>query len=264
MVSKNLALRLAVAALGIPALIYIGYTGGYFLLAFCVLLSGLGGLELALILRKKGYNASRVLSATLPVLCVTAAYFEYPVLYILVLSFFITSWLVLRGRSIEKFFGDLFSLLLPVFYLGLLSVFIIYLGALPGYGGKLLVFVFLIVWATDTAAYFGGRALGRKKLAPQLSPNKTLEGFYSGFFGAILAGVFSQLVFLKIGWLKILFMAILACFFGQVGDLVESGIKRHCQVKDSSTIIPGHGGVLDRFDSFLFAVPVVYFVAIYL
>jgi phosphatidate cytidylyltransferase len=262
-VSKNLALRLAVAAIGIPALIYISYSGGYFLLAFCVLLSGLGGLELALMLRKKGYNVSRVLSVILPVLCVVAAHFEYPVLNILVLAFFVISLFVIKSRSVEIFFDNLFSLLLSVFYLGLLSIFIIYLGALPSNGGKLVVFVFLVVWATDTAAYFGGRVFGRERLAPQLSPNKTLEGFYSGFFGAILAGVFSQLVFLKIGWFKILFMSILACFFGQVGDLLESGIKRHCQVKDSSAIIPGHGGVLDRFDSFLFAVPVVYFIAIY-
>lgn len=262
--SKNLALRLAVAAVGIPALIYISYTGGYFLFAFCVLLTGLGGYELTTMFKKKGYKTSWVFCIALPVLCVVAAYFEYPVLYILVLSLFVSSWFVIKSQSMERFFGDLFSLLLPVFYLGLLSAFIIYLGALPDNGGKLLVYVFLIVWATDTAAYFGGRALGEKKLAPQLSPNKTLEGFFCGFIGAISAGVFSQLVFLKIGWFKLFFMAVLACLLGQLGDLLESAIKRHCQVKDSSSIIPGHGGVLDRFDSFLFAVPAVYFIAIYL
>ena len=68
---------------------------------------------------------------------------------------------------------------------------------------------------------------------------------------------------LDLGWLKILTMSLAACFLGQIGDLFESAIKRHCRVKDSSTIVPGHGGVLDRFDSFLFAVPAVYYIALY-
>jgi len=263
-VSKNLALRLAVAIVGIPALIYISYTGGYFLFTFCIILISLGSYELVMMFKKKAYMTSWAFCLIMPVLCVVAAHFEYPVLYVLVLSLFISSLFVIKGRSIERFFDDLFSLLLPVFYLGVLSTFIIYLSVLPDNGGKLLVYVFLIVWATDTAAYFGGKTFGRKKLAPQLSPNKTLEGFFCGFIGAIIAGIFSQLVFLKIGWFKLFFMAVLACLFGQLGDLLESAIKRHCQVKDSSSIIPGHGGVLDRFDSFLFAVPVVYFIAIYL
>jgi len=152
---------------------------------------------------------------------------------------------------------------LPVFYLGFLMSFVIKLGLLPEIGGKLVIFTFMIVWATDTAAYFGGKALGKHKLSPVISPNKTWAGFYFGFLGAILTAVVAKSLFLDISWIIIIMMAVGACFLGQIGDLFESAIKRHCQVKDSSELLPGHGGILDRFDSFLFAAPTIYFIAIY-
>ncbi len=122
---------------------------------------------------------------------------------------------------------------------------------------------FLRVCAVDTAAYFGGKALGKKKLAPAISPNKTWAGFYFGFLGALIAVVVSRLIFLDIEWSKLIVMAGLACLFGQIGDLFESALKRYFGVKDSSAILPGHGGILDRFDSLLFAAPVVYLIVIF-
>ncbi len=262
--TKNLALRLSVAAAGIPLLIVICILHEYFIFVFGILLAGLGGLELALMFRQKGYYANPVLSVILPVLCIISAFYDYPLKNIFLFSFFLVSLIVVKryfgdsSADLSGFFNDLLSSLLPVFYLGLTISFVIYLRKVPDYGGLLLIYIFLTVWGTDTAAYFGGKAFGKRKFSVLLSPNKTWAGFYSGFFGAVLAGVVSKLVFLDLSWLQIICMSILACFLGQAGDLLESGIKRHCQVKDSSSIIPGHGGVLDRFDSFFFAVPAVY------
>jgi phosphatidate cytidylyltransferase len=142
----------------------------------------------------------------------------------------------------------------------LLSSYIIRLDQDSVIGGRLLILIFMIVWAADTAAYFGGKAIGKHKLSETISPKKTWEGFYFGFLGALFAAVVAKLVFLDLSWPKIIVISLLACLFGQIGDLFESAIKRHCGVKDSSSILPGHGGILDRFDSFLFAVPVAYLI----
>jgi phosphatidate cytidylyltransferase len=267
--SKNLALRLIVAAVGIPSLILICYLNGIFLLVFSILLTGLAGLELATMFRKKKYYVSPFFSVALPVVLILAAYFEMSPANILAISFFlISSIIILRYSSkaeikLDELLNDFSANLLPVIYPGLLGTFIIYLGTFPDQGGYLLIFVFLIVWGADTAAYFGGKALGRHKLTISISPNKTWEGFYFAFGGAIIAAIVSRLIFLDMGWLKMIIIALIACLFGQIGDLLESGIKRHCGVKDSSAILPGHGGILDRFDSFFFAVPVVYLFKLY-
>src|SRR6476620_9575181 len=126
-----------------------------------------------------------------------------------------------------------------------------------------LVYIFyslFIIWATDSGAYFTGRAIGNRKLWPEISPNKTIEGFFGGIISAvivsILFGIFTEMN-VPILWLSI--VTIFLSIFGQVGDLVESALKRHYQVKDSGYILPGHGGILDRFDSLLFVWPLIHF-----
>ena len=264
--SKNLALRILVALVGIPLLIFICYRGDYFLLGFTILLTALGGSELAAMLRHKGYQASAILSVLMPVAFVLAAHFKYPLIDLIVFSLFLISLLIIieysknKNYSLAAYPADMFGRLLPSIYIGLLGAYIILVGRIDDIGGKLLIFTFLITWLTDTGAYFGGKNLGRHKLSVLISPNKTWEGFYFGLTGAIVAAVLSKLVFLSISWVEILVMAVLASLFGQIGDLFESAIKRHCDIKDSSSILPGHGGILDRFDSFLFAVPVIYYI----
>ena len=261
--SKNLILRLAVAAVGIPALLAMAYYSGYYLVAFCVLLAGLGAHEFAAMARNKGHKINNFWIIILPVTCVAAAFTDFPLTYVLAVAFIVCSILVLRHGEMSTIF-DLFSVhFIPVVYIGLLSAIILFLGLMPAIGNLLLVMTFLIVWAVDTAAYFGGRAFGRKKLAPGISPNKTWAGFYFGFLGALVAALVSKWLFLDIGCAKLIVMALLACLFGQIGDLFESALKRYFGVKDSSAILPGHGGILDRFDSLLFAAPVVYFIAMF-
>lgn len=119
---------------------------------------------------------------------------------------------------------------------------------------------FALTWLCDTFAYGVGMSLGRHKLASTISPNKTVEGAIGGILGSLAAGLLSKLSFAPyLGWVDAIALGILVGIFGQVGDLLESAMKRDAGIKDSSRIIPGHGGALDRFDSFIFTVPLIYF-----
>ncbi|MBB1089380.1 phosphatidate cytidylyltransferase [Lysobacter sp. SG-8] len=114
-----------------------------------------------------------------------------------------------------------------------------------------------IVWAADSGAYFAGRKLGRRKLAPRISPNKTIEGLIGGLVAGVVTGValglFAGASVAQLPWVAL--AAAIAVLFSVVGDLFESLLKRHAGVKDSSNLIPGHGGVLDRLDGVLAALP---------
>lgn len=123
------------------------------------------------------------------------------------------------------------------------------------YGFGMVVFVFCVIWGTDTFAYVTGRAFGKHKLAPDVSPNKTIEGSIGGVLGAIVIGLVALVVFnpLELGALEMTVLIVALSVFGQLGDLVESAYKRRFGVKDSGKLFPGHGGVLDRFDSTFFA-----------
>jgi phosphatidate cytidylyltransferase len=119
---------------------------------------------------------------------------------------------------------------------------------------------YALTWFCDTFAYGVGMTLGRHKLASGISPNKTVEGAIGGVLGAVAAGFLSKLTFASyLSWVDAVALGVLVGIFGQVGDLLESAMKRDAGIKDSSRIIPGHGGALDRFDSFIFTVPLIYF-----
>ncbi|MFC4404546.1 phosphatidate cytidylyltransferase [Gracilibacillus xinjiangensis] len=127
-----------------------------------------------------------------------------------------------------------------------------------------LIYIFyaiLIILATDTGAYFFGRAIGKHKLWPEISPNKTIEGALGGILVACVVAVIYQFFYpVHESLFLVIVVTILASIAGQIGDLVESAIKRHYDVKDSGKILPGHGGILDRFDSWLFVFPLLHFI----
>ena len=126
-------------------------------------------------------------------------------------------------------------------------------------GGIVIIFILSAVWICDTAAYFGGKKFGRNKLAPVLSPNKTIEGAVLGLIGgAAWAVIVSPMIQSLLSTGQILITALIIGTIGQLGDLSESALKRSAGVKDSGTFLPGHGGVLDRFDSLITAVPAIY------
>jgi len=127
----------------------------------------------------------------------------------------------------------------------------------PGFHFRLPLFVILMVWVNDTFAYVTGSLIGKHKLTPVLSPGKTWEGFSGGLFITLFSGWIlwrSSGLFNLWGWFGI---ALLVSFLGLAGDLFESGLKRTVKVKNTGQLLPGHGGILDRFDSFLFCVPAV-------
>lgn len=117
-----------------------------------------------------------------------------------------------------------------------------------------------IIWATDSGAYFIGKAIGKRKLWPEISPNKTIEGSIGGVISALIVAVlFIVFTDINASLIQILVITMILSVFGQIGDLVESALKRHFNVKDSGNLLPGHGGILDRFDSLLFVWPLLSF-----
>ncbi|MEM6463354.1 MAG: CDP-archaeol synthase [Pseudomonadota bacterium] len=162
-------------------------------------------------------------------------------------------------RIVEK--GDFWPSI-GLIYAGFFGVAFAALRDSAEFGFALIIFIFAVIWTTDVSAFFGGRRFGGPKLAPVVSPNKTWSGFLSGLVGGILAGVIAATILTasSVRWVAVL--AALVSIAGQMGDLFESGFKRRYGVKDSGALIPGHGGVMDRLDSVIFATFVAYLVAI--
>ena len=126
-------------------------------------------------------------------------------------------------------------------------------------GLGMILYQLLTVWCTDSGAYLVGRKLGKRKLAPQISPNKTWEGSIGGTVVAVIVGIiFSMLGAINHGIAATILFSLVLSIAGQMGDLIESALKRFYGVKDSGKILPGHGGILDRFDSLLLVLPMAY------
>lgn len=133
------------------------------------------------------------------------------------------------------------------------------------FGVQWLIVIMLIVMTNDSAAYYCGSAFGKHRLYPQVSPKKSIEGALGGLVGSICGTLLAKFTFFQqLSIADCLLTAVIIGIIGQIGDLFESLLKRSFGVKDSGTIIPGHGGILDRLDSIIFAAPVTYYYAIYL
>ena len=172
--------------------------------------------------------------------------------YIPIVSIFAPGNTLVRNLSISYF--GIFYLILPFALLFVL----LHTGQPPGtYDPRLYTGFFILLWSFDTGAYVSGRLIGRNKMAPLISPGKTWEGFFGGLLIAAIACYFVSVhfeVMTRLDWYIFLIIIIVT---GTLGDLFESRLKRQAGVKDSGNILPGHGGVLDRFDSVFFSVPAV-------
>ncbi len=153
-------------------------------------------------------------------------------------------------------------LFLGVLYVAFLMSFLVLLRGID-YGNLWVLLLFFIAWGGDTAAYYTGLSFGRRRLYPEVSPKKSVEGLAGGFVGGLVASVIAKVIFFPvIGLLDALSTAAIVGLTGPLGDLSESMLKRSSGVKDSGSIIPGHGGVLDRLDSVIFSAPFVYYLAV--
>ena len=153
--------------------------------------------------------------------------------------------------------GNMMALMFSGFAYIILG-FIAFLALRQNGGIPWLFWLLLIIWTTDIAAYEIGRRFGKTKLAPSISPNKTIEGSLAGVGGALIIGFIFGLAFVHVHPLMAILIPIIISCVGQAGDLAESRIKRMAGVKDSSNLLPGHGGILDRFDSMMPAAVILY------
>ncbi|MGQ0812489.1 MAG: phosphatidate cytidylyltransferase [Nitrospiraceae bacterium] len=166
---------------------------------------------------------------------------------------------LLSRRALAHSLLDSAVLLFGVLYVGLALGHLLLTRARPG-GEMLILGVILITWASDTGAYFAGRMWGRHRLAPMISPNKTIEGLVGGLSLAVTAACVARAWFLpSLSLLDCVALGVLLTAAGVLGDLTESALKRSAGVKDSGSLIPGHGGMLDRVDSLLFTAPMFYY-----
>ncbi len=176
----------------------------------------------------------------------------FPLFVIFPLSFFISSYSKNRPKM-----GDIGQIIMGPFYICLPLAFLAIIARLPQ-GQMWVFFILAVTFAGDTGSFYLGRLLGRHKLT-QISPGKTWEGALGGLIiNGVSAGIFGYLIFPSLSVISIIVLGIVIGISGQVGDLAESMLKRMSNIKDSGIILPGHGGILDRIDSLLFAIPVLY------
>ncbi|MHB8845579.1 MAG: phosphatidate cytidylyltransferase, partial [Nitrospirota bacterium] len=162
-------------------------------------------------------------------------------------------------RPVEGALEDIAVTLLGIFYVAMLFGFQVAIHA-GSPGKRWLVFLFLVIWASDTGAYYAGTTWGKHRLYEKISPKKSIEGLVGGTLASAVVAVLCTVWLVPaMGWAEAVFVGALLALVGTVGDLVESLLKRSAGVKDSGTLIPGHGGILDRMDSMLFAAPVLFY-----
>lgn len=276
---SSLPWRVFSAALFLPLLVVLAFVGGWPYLAFVEAVVVLGLLEFYRMAQAKGawpHTVPGVLAGACLVLLLYLGHGAAAGLLVTTFSLVVLVMELRRGRP-EGSILNVGATVLGVFYVGWLGGHLGLLRTLPAEvagpgplpfgagpgpdtGARVVLFTFLVTWAGDTGAYFVGRARGRTPLFPAVSPKKTAEGTAGGMFASMLAGILGGLwVLPRLGIQDSILLGAVGGIVGPIGDLVESLFKRDSGLKDAGRTIPGHGGVLDRFDSLLFVAPVFYY-----
>jgi phosphatidate cytidylyltransferase len=270
-----MVMRFVSGLIGIPLMVILVFTGGGFPFVLGIgAISIIGLIEFYNGVRKTGADPQSWVGIASVFLFLLAARSEFSqagfslpgVLTIFVIATIIVE-LIRPKRSPIRNLGSTF---LGVIYVGWLFSFLIAINSIkhgPGIsilrwhvalGGWLVLYVSFVVWASDTSAYLIGRKWGKHKLAPMLSPGKSWEGFFAGITGSVIMSVLMSRP-LDISVSNAVALGVGIGIAGVVGDLAESAMKRDLGLKDFGAILPGHGGVLDRFDGLLFAAPLFYY-----
>lgn len=255
---SNLTKRIIAGVFGIPLIIGACYFGGIYFLIFSMIVSSLGLKELFSMFEQKNISVIKYKAILLSNLILVLSYLKYDIVFFLPLIII----LVFTSEIFRKEWNPL-NAALTLFGLFYVTVPFVMLNLLltensTGMGINIVIYIFILIWVCDTSAYFGGRFLGKHKLS-EISPKKTWEGSVSGLLMTMVISVAIHYIFPeKINFINAVFTGIITGIFSQAGDLFESMLKRYCGVKDSSDLIPGHGGILDRFDSLIFVAPVIF------
>lgn len=271
MAPNNTATRIIVALIFIPLLLGLSYIGGIPFLLFVAVIGIAAYFEFAAMSRNKHgmvNNAAGPAAVLLIILNTYKHFIDFSDLTMLIVLVLLFHELFRNKASAIQNLG---ATLLGIFYIGIFSSALI--GIREFYsdspfiydrGGFIIISILFSIWICDSAAFFLGTAFGRHKLFPRVSPNKSWEGAIAGFVFAALSMIALKFFLVDfLDWRDVIAIGLSVGIFGQMGDLIESLIKRDAGVKDSSSIIPGHGGIFDRFDSLFFTAPIVYLYMLY-
>jgi len=255
--------RVVTALLAAPVVLALAYWGGW---PFAALVAGIGLLgqrELYLMARQTGARPHRLGGFVLGA-CAVALFMRpdlWPGAVGALLAFVVAAPLLLpQDRFLSSFAVTLAGVVYPTALLGsLVGLREVRSAAVTDAGAfQLVVFVLAVVWATDVAAFYVGRTFGRRALAPAISPNKTWEGTLGGFGAALGMGIVLKALWVSLlSWPHVAALVLIGGGVSQLGDLLESKLKRSTGTDDSSQLLPGHGGMLDRFDAMAVAAPLI-------
>lgn len=247
--SNNLK-RILVGAVGIPVFLYLIYAGGYYFYGLCLLIQTICIWEFLKMFENKELKSLKTLTIIISVAVFVLLSQKYYYGLLLIILFMIFE--VFREKNRNPL-----NPVLSVFAVIYITIPFLLLNELEK--NYLMVFyVFILIWACDTFAYFGGKFFGKHKLT-SISPKKTIEGSVIGLTFTVIASL--GFYFAESNLFNLtdsIILGIIIGIFSQIGDNFESLLKRYTEIKDSSNIIPGHGGLLDRFDSLIFVIPIIY------
>jgi phosphatidate cytidylyltransferase len=273
--------RIFTSVIGVPLLYLIFYLGGVWFLSLFLVVIFMAGLELIVMLKKRGYSLQKGLIFLSGVILPVGAYFGLVYFGIVSAAIIVITFLLMltqeQGSDVISQTG---LNLLVIIYLGWFLSHAILLRnigdheymrvvgesnqSLRDSGFFYIIFVVTCTFLNDTGAYYMGKWKGRRKLSPMISPGKTVEGTLGGIITAIVTGGIVNLVFKSpLPYFFTFIFAFMVSLAAICGDLLESMIKRSVGVKDSGSILPGHGGILDRFDSLILVFPVSYYSILY-
>jgi phosphatidate cytidylyltransferase len=261
----NTTQRVLVSLVAIPVIIAASYFGGVYFFVFTSIIALISYYEYCRIVRNKGIYANTWTGILFILFLLINEFFHYLDIYYLILFLTFILALIELFRNKGSAIINIGTTLLGILYIGffadaLLAIREHYprIGYLYERGGFLIISILAAIWICDSAAFFGGISLGKHKLFPRVSPKKSWEGAVFGFIFSILTMLLAKVIILDfLSWTSVIILGIIVGIVGQIGDLIESLIKRDAGVKDSSGLIPGHGGVFDRFDSLLYTAPVI-------
>ncbi len=261
----NSVQRVLLALVGIPLVYLCLRQGGLLLLAAVDIIIICALIEFTTLLKQRGFKVNRAWTLAGALGISSDVHFSQgvhiPFILITAVIIILISHLFQRDRT--HFIAHASLSVFGLFFIGFSISTILLIRQRPD-GAGLAILLFCLVWICDTAAYVAGISMGRHRLWPEVSPRKTVEGCVAGLFGAWVTGLVARLIFMPgLSVFDAMAFGSIAGILGQTGDLVESALKRDLGAKDSSQLLPGHGGFLDRFDSLMFTAPAMYYYAYY-